>query len=124
MTLKRKTIILILVLCLSGIAARTVVVRTDPLRRSDTEVREWLPKKAPIGSSFEQVRAVAIRDKWEIAFEYPFNAPSPFQGERLMKFNVGTFHYYIIPFHVFAEYRFVDDQLVDIGKIENIGDFL
>src|ERR1700737_2476347 len=44
MTLQGKAIGLILVLCLLGIAARTVVVLTDPLRRSDAEVREWLVK--------------------------------------------------------------------------------
>ncbi|HXP35619.1 MAG TPA: hypothetical protein VN827_08740 [Chthoniobacterales bacterium] len=122
MTLQGKAISLILVLCLLGIAARTVVVLTDPLRRSDAEVREWLVKKTPLGSSFEEVRAVAIRDNWKIKFEYPFNAPSPFEGERLVKFDLGKYYSYVIPFHVIVTYRFTDDHLADIDTIERIGD--
>src|SRR5437016_1967678 len=95
---KKRTIIVILVLCLLGVGARTVVVVTDPLRRSDAEVREWLLKKTPLGSSFEQVQEVAIRDDWKIVYEDPFNPREPVVDERSIRFEVGQFHAFMIPF--------------------------
>src|SRR6266481_4910845 len=115
MTSKRAAIIVILSLCVLGIAVRTIVVVTDPLRRSGDEVREWLITKTPLGSSFEQVRAVAIKDDWKIAFESPLNPREPVVGERVVRFEVGRFHYYMIPFHVYAVYRFLGDHLVEIS---------
>ena len=122
MTVRRKTVFFILALCVFGVGARTFVVVTDPLRRSDAEVREWLLKKAPLGSSFEQVRAVAIRNDWKIAYEDPFNPREPVVGERIIRFEVGHFHAFMIPFHVLATYRFLGDRLVEINRIERIGD--
>jgi hypothetical protein len=121
---KKGAFIVVLVLFVLGIVARMLVVVTDPLRQSDAQVHEWLFKKTPLGSSFEDVRAVAIRDDWKIAYERPFNAPFPFQGERLRRFDVGHFHSFLIPFHAFVMYRFVDEHLVEIGKIDRIGDSL
>src|ERR1700687_2561383 len=102
MTVRRKTVFFILALCVFGIGARTFVVVTDPLRRSDAEVREWLLKKTPLGSSFEQVRAVAIRNDWKIAYEDPFNPREPVVGGRIIRFEVWDFHAFMIPFHVLA----------------------
>ena len=124
MIAKRKAVVAILAIVLLSIGARTLVVVTDPLRRSDADIREWLLKKTPIGSSFEEVRAVAIRDDWKITYEDPFNPRQPVVGERVVRFEIGHYRSFVIPYHVFATYRLVGDRLVEIGKIDTIGDFL
>jgi hypothetical protein len=117
---KRKAIVLVVAIFALAIAAYSAHIATDPLRRSNSEVREWLLEKVPLGSSFEDARAVAIKDHWTITFEVPFNAPSPFMGERWIGYDVG--HYgWPFPLHVTSKWRFMDDKLVDI-QIEKIGD--
>ena len=117
---KQKAILSVVAIFVVCIAAYSARIATEPLRRSNSEVREWLLKKVPLGSSFEDARAVAIRDHWTITFETPFNASSPFMGERSIGYDVG--HYgWPFPLHVTSKWRFMDDKLVDV-QIEKIGD--
>ncbi len=117
--MRQKAVLSGVAICAVAVAAFSAHVATDPLRRSNTEVREWLLKKAPLGSSFEEVRALAIRDHWTITFEMPFNAPSPFQGECFIGYEVG--HYGFGPMHVRSKWRFVDNKLTDV-QVDRIGE--
>ncbi len=120
MSVNRRIILSLIAICAVVVAAFGAHVATDPLRKANPEVREWLLTKAPLGSSFGTVRAVAIRDHWLITYEIPFNAPSPFLGKRSIGFEVG--HYgWPFPMHVTSKWRFVDDKLVEV-QVEKIGD--
>ncbi|MCI0534042.1 MAG: hypothetical protein L0Z50_02325, partial [Verrucomicrobiales bacterium] len=48
----------------AALVVGAVVMATNPLRRSDAAVRAWLLEELPLGSSSEQVRAVAKARGW------------------------------------------------------------
>lgn len=59
-----------LLICFITIALVALVIAvsswlfTNPLRRPDSQVRDWLLKQTPLGSTSQEVRAVAERHGW------------------------------------------------------------
>ena len=43
---------------------------TSPLRRSEADVRNWALRKAPLGSSVAEVKALIDRQRWRLDFEW------------------------------------------------------
>ena len=47
-----------------GIAGIVAEMRSNPLRRSDGEIREWILQKAPLGCTKSDVMAVIAKEGW------------------------------------------------------------
>ena len=63
------------VLVAIAIGTTAVLYASNPLRRSDEAVREWLLEKAPIGSDLETLRSVADREGWRVNGEWAGHQP-------------------------------------------------
>ena len=53
-----------------GIGSIAAVVLLNPLRRSETDIRGWLLRQAPLGSSRQEVMVLVARRGWKFHPEY------------------------------------------------------
>ena len=110
--------VLAVVALIAGFAG--VAISNDPIRQSDTDVRQWLLSKTPTGSHFSDVSSFLEHNGWHderYQQRIPAPAAQPFLGG-----EIGN--YQGIPWHtsVRAFWEFDDDgRLLDI-QIERIKD--
>ena len=65
------------VVALGGLATVAIVVLgTNPLRWPDRSVHDWLLRKVPVGSSQDQLRAVANTKGWRINGSWQGHQPN------------------------------------------------
>ena len=59
---------------MSGLAAVVVIlciaVLTSPLRWSEAHIQQWVLRKAPLGSSVADVRALIEKQDWKLDYEW------------------------------------------------------
>jgi hypothetical protein len=46
-----------------------IAILSNPFRGSETYIRHWLLKKAPLGSSVEEVKSMISKNGWTLDFE-------------------------------------------------------
>lgn len=56
-----RTVIIVAALCVTAFG---VLLASNPLRRSEASISQWLEKKTPLGSSMSEVRATAMENGW------------------------------------------------------------
>jgi len=66
MTLRGK-ILIGLAVAIAATAAVAIVFFSNPLQKSNEALRAYLLQKVPLGSSLENLQAVAAREGWEFA---------------------------------------------------------
>ena len=66
----RYWIIIPIALVVIGIGSIAAVVLLNPLRRSETDIRGWLLRQAPLGSSRQEVMVLVARRGWKFHPEY------------------------------------------------------
>ncbi len=96
-----------------GVAAE---LSLNPLRGSDAQIREWLLKQAPLGSSVEDVKTLIADKKW-------FGQYEGWGGVDTRQFPLRGIHwlqsrgqYSGLPWtcHARATWGFDDEKLVDV----------
>jgi len=63
---KKRVIIFLFIIFLLSI----VVIFTNPLRKSQTKLHEWIVLKTPINTSIVEVRNLIVQNKWEAIYEW------------------------------------------------------
>jgi hypothetical protein len=63
------------------VAAVSVRIATNPVRRSDPEIRKWLLTKTPRGTTSNEVWSIASRQGWELRSPTKVNPPTNILGK-------------------------------------------
>ena len=63
---RRNVAIIAIVFVAAVVAAVSVRIATNPVRRSDAEIRKWALTKTPRGTKSNEVWSVAYRQGWEL----------------------------------------------------------
>ena len=63
------------VVAVIAVGMTVALYASNPLRRSDDSVREWLLEKVPIGSDIGTLRSVAEREGWRVNGEWSGHQP-------------------------------------------------
>ena len=78
---RRNVAIIAIVFVAAVVAAVSVRIATNPVRRSDPEIRKWLLTKTPRGTKSNEVWSVAYRQGWELISPTKVNAPTNIVGK-------------------------------------------
>jgi hypothetical protein len=112
--------LVIAVLSMIAVGALSIAVASNPLRKSDVELRAWLLAKTPLGSSMADVRSLLDRHGWHDArFQQrrPLPATEPFLGGDIGSYQGLPWHTSVRAFWEFDS----SNRLVNI-RIERILD--
>ena len=89
----------------------------NPLRRSEAQIRQWLLEQAPLGSSFEDVKALIAKKRWGGEHEGwggPRTSAFPLVGVHWLSCKLGQYNGVPWPCHARAAWGFDDERLVDV----------
>ena len=101
----------------AGILAIAAECTLNPLRRSKPEIRDWLLKQAPLGSSFADVKALIAKRKWGAQHEGwggTRDNAFPLTGIHWLQANLGKCQGVPWQCHVRAAWGFDGERLVDV----------
>jgi len=94
----RWPLIILVVAVIAIVAAMTFRIASNPLRRSDADLRAWLLAKTPLGSSSNEVHSVLQQHGWYtdgFRTTQPRPATDPFIAGELGRYQG-------LPWHVFV----------------------
>ena len=57
-------VLLVVVIVTTAILGISAARQSNPMRRSESEIQEWVLQKTPLGSSREEVMAVIAKEPW------------------------------------------------------------
>jgi hypothetical protein len=98
-----------------GIGGVVVTFESNPLRRSDEEIRKSILQKTPIGSSRQQVMAVIAKEPWIGHEGYIGVGEPPSEGITLYGAELGSHWGLLGPCHAHAYWSFdAADRLVAV----------
>jgi len=103
------------ILVIAGVlvVALAAAIASNPLRKSDADLRAWLLARTPIGTSLTDVRAMLDEHGWhEAGFQQtlPLPASPPFLGGELGGYQGFPWYTTVYAFWEFDD----DDRLKDI----------
>jgi len=110
----RVTLIVIGVLAIAGIATE---MRSNPLRRSESEIRDWVLQKTPLGSTRSDVMAVIAKQGWQGHPEYRGAARRDISAHRVSSYGADLGSYQGFPWRCRADafWSFdADDRSTDL----------
>jgi hypothetical protein len=128
-----KTLSLVAIVVAAALLGVTILA-SNPLRKSQTNLRAWILKQAPLGSSVSDVKAVIKSHGWAIVAEWrgkpsetssesaSFKDYPGVKGEYFIQANLGRYQGVPFPITVDAHWGFDSTgRLVDlrIRKIAN-----
>ena len=110
---------LLVLICISIVI---VLLAANPLRQSESRIRDRALKAIPFGSTLAEVAAIAKAKGWKVELElHTGNAPdsfpmpngtprkAPLNGEYLSRINMGHYAWFPVPIRVDVESYWIFD---------------
>ena len=111
----------VVVLVVFGALVLAAQLLTNPLLRSNDGIRGWLLKQAPLGSKFEDVKALTVKKKWSARDGWGGEQYRPVKGIHWLQADLGEYRFFFWPWHAHAMWGFDQEKLVDV-RAENWGE--